>query len=422
MQGDLAAWLARQQQVHPNSIELGLDRVGAVARRLQLLPWSLPAVIVAGTNGKGSTASYVAAFAQAAGARTGLFTSPHLRRYQERIAIDSVPIDAESLISAFAAIEAARGDISLTFFEYNTLAALWVFRRAGVDLAVLEVGLGGRLDATNIVDADVAILCSVALDHMDWLGPDRESIGREKAGVFRAGKPAVLSSDDMPASVHSEISRVGAVPLVAGKDFQSLPLGDGHWSFRGRDHHLQGLPMPALRGPRQRQNAAAALCALEALSRRVDFWPGQAAAANVLQHLQLPGRLQLVGSAPTWLLDVAHNAEAAAVLAQFLRESPRRGRRWLVLGMLADKDAAAVAAELTDCVDLWIPCGIEDTPRGLSQQALRERLPPGAVVADMAHSVAAGCARARALAAPEDWIIVCGSFHTVGPALDWLGL
>jgi dihydrofolate synthase/folylpolyglutamate synthase len=424
----LPAWLARQQQAHPNSIELGLERVSAVARRLSVLPWTTPAIIVGGTNGKGSTASYVAAFAQAAGARTGLFTSPHLRRYQERIVVDGMPVDDLSLLAAFADIEAARGDISLTFFECNALAALWVFRRARVDLAVLEVGLGGRLDATNMIDADVAVLCTVAIDHAEWLGPDRESIGREKAGIFRPGRPVVLGPEAMPASVHGEIDRLGAIAHVAGRDFQWPVQANGCWDFRGSARQLTELPAPALRGPRQRQNAATALAALEALAasqsppRPATVWPDQMQAAEVLRRLTVPGRLQLVTGRPAWVLDVAHNAQAAGVLAEFLRGMPCAGRRIAVFGMLADKDVGAVAAELTNDIDLWVPCSIGDTPRGLTQQAVCERLPRGAAIAGMADSVPAGCALAHSKASPEDQIVVCGSFHTVGPALDWLGL
>ena len=187
----LADWLSRQEHSHPNAIDLGLDRVSAVARQLGLLPWPARSILVGGTNGKGSTATMIARLAQAAGVRTGLFTSPHLRRYQERISIDGMPVDDASLLAAFSVIEAARGAVTLTFFEWNTLAALWVLRRHQVELAVLEVGLGGRLDATNIIDADVSVLCSVGIDHTEWLGPDVESIGREKAGIFRTGRPAV---------------------------------------------------------------------------------------------------------------------------------------------------------------------------------------------------------------------------------------
>lgn len=421
----LADWLSRQEHSHPNAIDLGLERVSEVARRLGLLPWTARAILVGGTNGKGSTATMLARLAQAAGVRTGLFTSPHLRRYQERIAIDGMPVDDASLLAAFAAIEAARGAVTLTFFEWNTLAALWVLRRCRVALAVLEVGLGGRLDATNIVDADVSVLCSVGLDHIEWLGPDVESIGREKAGIFRPGRPAIFAAPDPPHSVRAVARDLGSDLYVGSQDYRFAVDANGRWQFRFQDVLLADLPQPGIRGPRQVQNAAAALCALTLLARAdraLAYRHDPAVIAGAFASLELPGRLQMVPGNPPWLLDVAHNPDAAQVLAEQLRATPCRGRKLLLFGMLADKDVAAVAALLAPEVAGWVLCGIAATTRGLSPAQLSVRLPPGLPILGTADSVPAGCDRMRALATADDLLIVAGSFHMVGPALDWLGL
>ncbi|MCS6947168.1 MAG: Mur ligase family protein, partial [Steroidobacteraceae bacterium] len=291
----LAAWLDRQTRTHDRSVDLSLERVRAVGAALGLLPWSLPTVIVGGTNGKGSTASWIGALAQAAGAQCGLFTSPHLRRYQERIRFDGNEITASELVDAFVAIDAARAAVPLTFFEWNTLAALWWFRERRPDLVILEVGLGGRLDATNVVDADVAVLCSVGLDHCDLLGTTRDAIGREKAGIFRSDRPAILATDDMPASVFDAAARIGARLWIAGRDYAWSIEPQGSWTFRGTRERLGSLPLPSLPGQRQIQNAAAALAALEALAltgRAGAWFPTATQAAQALRNLRLEGRLQ----------------------------------------------------------------------------------------------------------------------------------
>jgi dihydrofolate synthase/folylpolyglutamate synthase len=413
----LADWLAHQQAQHPLSIELGLDRVGAVAQRLGLLPYALPSVIVGGTNGKGSTTAFLTAFARAAGLRVGTYTSPHLQRYNERIALDGEPVDDDTLVAAFEAIEAARGDTPLTFFEYGTLAALWVFRTRDVELAVLEVGLGGRLDATNLVDADVAVLCSVGLDHTDWLGPTREHIGREKAGIFRAGHPVVLGSADMPRSVRARIAELGCDAVWPGHGYEIEAV-------------LDGLPEPALQGAVQRGNAAAALTAFRALLRRRPALarrcaPEPAWAAEGLRGARLRGRFQRLGplapDAPEWILDVAHNEDSAQSLASSLAATPCEGRTRAVVGILADKDAAAIGRTLAASIDEWVLCGLPGE-RGVDAEALRRVLPPACRSVALAPDIAHGCGAALALSRPGDRIVVFGSFHAVGPALDWLGL
>jgi dihydrofolate synthase / folylpolyglutamate synthase len=415
----LADWLERQERTHPSAIDLTLDRVREVARRLGLLTPSCPVVTVAGTNGKGSTVAYLDAVLRAHGVRTGRFTSPHLKRYNERICVDDIEAPDAALVESFERIDAARGDVTLTFFEYNALAALDYFRRERVDAAVLEVGLGGRLDATNIIDADVAVVCSIGLDHVDWLGGTLEQIGREKAGIFRAGKPAVLGSTALPRSVFDEIDRVGARALQIGRDFHARRCGtDARWEFDCGPVTLRDLPPPALSGAPQLANAATALAALS--SGRFGITLDAERTGRALRGVRVPGRFQLVPGEVEWVLDVAHNVPAAAVLAANLRSLPKR-RTIAVCGILADKDVAGIAATLASDVDVWVPVTLSG-PRALSRDELARRLPRGARVDAHAGDVASGCRRARALANPGDRIVVFGSFLTVGPALEFLGI
>jgi dihydrofolate synthase/folylpolyglutamate synthase len=417
----LPEWLDYQQRQHPKTIALELERVRRVAARLALLPARCPTIIVAGTNGKGSTATFLASFLSAHGARTGLFTSPHLVRYSERIRIDGRETDEPALLCAFERIEAARGSEPLTFFEYNTLAALELFRTAAVDTMVLEVGLGGRLDATNIVDATVAVLCSVGLDHLDWLGPTLEDIGREKAGVFRRGQPVVLGSADMPSSVRERAAQLECSVRAAGEQFQWQVHEDGSWDFRepGTGYELRALPAPGLTGQIQYRNAATALAALRALF--AERTPHRTAVALGLRQARLAGRLQIITGAVEWIFDVAHNVPAANVLAGELAARAPRARTLAVVGMLSDKDAGGVAQQLDAQIDHWILCGIQE-PRGLSAPELRARFGTLRGTAEEAPSIAAGCARARALGQAGERVVVFGSFHAVGPALEALEL
>ena len=427
MSDSLAQWLARQEGAHPRAIELGLERVCAVARRLGVDRPAATVITVAGTNGKGSTAAHLEALLRAAGRSTGLFTSPHFIRYNERIRIDGKDIDDASLVAAFERIEAARGATSLTFFEYNTLAALWLFAERAVEFALLEVGLGGRLDATNLVDADVAVLCSVGFDHRDWLGDTLDEIGAEKAGIFRPGRPAVLGTDRMPESVYSAIERLRARPVVAERDF-SWRIGENRrWSYRGLGLALEDLPPSRLEGPIQYRNAATALAALEALSmgagagRAAVAVLDRATAAAALGKVRLLGRFQVVAGPIEWILDIAHNPPAAETFAAQLRQRPHRGRTLAVVGILGDKDAAAIGAALAPVIDRWFLCGLPP-PRGIDAAELAGRL--GTVVTDpgLFASVLEACEAARHEARPGDRVIVCGSVHTVAPALQWLGV
>jgi dihydrofolate synthase/folylpolyglutamate synthase len=412
-------WLRLQQTVHSTGIDLTLERVREVAQRMRLLPPAARVITVAGTNGKGSTVACLAALLRALGHRAGAFTSPHLLRYHERIRVDGAEASDAELIAAFEAIEAARGDITLTFFEFNTLAALEVFRRRAVEFAVLEVGLGGRLDAVNIVDAEVAIVCSIGLDHADWLGTDIDGIGREKAGVFRTGAIAVMADPQMTPAVEQEARRIRARALVAGRDYDWLhEPGRPRWTFRHQGFVLADLPLPALPGSRQLANASAALVTLRAMGLLDESHAP--AVAHALTSLQLPGRFQVVPGRVEWILDVAHNEPAAATLARNLAERPCSGRTLCVTSILADKDIDAVARALAGQVHQWFVCGI-DAPRGLTAAQLAERSAVFAGAAQCAD-IPAGMRAAAAAAGPGDRIVVCGSFLAVAPALEQLGL
>lgn len=435
MKRTLAEWLTLQESVHPKSIDMGLARVATVARALSLTTPPFAVITVGGTNGKGSVAAHLEALLAACGAHTGLFTSPHFLRYNERIRIGGREVTDAALIGAFERIEAARAATTLTFFEYNTLAALLIFGAAAVDVAILEVGLGGRLDATNLIDADVAVLASVGLDHKDYLGNTLELIGAEKAGIFRGARPAVLGTAQMPASVFAAIERCGARGVVAERDFRWQQRA-ATWDYEGLGEPLRQLPPSALTGAIQYRNAATAIAALEALAGTPE--PGAAArrararlqplgrerVARALRHVRLAGRFQVVPGAVEWILDIAHNPPAARVLAAELaaRALPggaRDGRTFAVIGVLTDKDAGAIAAELAGVVDRWIACALPG-PRGAGAAQLAARLARPADTVALAPSVTAGLELARAAARPGDRVLVCGSLHTVGPALEWL--
>jgi dihydrofolate synthase/folylpolyglutamate synthase len=432
----LAEWLSLQESVHPQSIDMGLERVSRVADALGVAAAAFPVITVGGTNGKGSVAAHLEALLSALGARAGLFTSPHLIRYNERIRVGGNEVSDAELIAVFEQIEAARGATTLTFFEYNTLAALAIFRRARVDVAVLEVGLGGRLDATNLVAADAAVLASVGFDHREWLGDTLELIGAEKAGIFRVGRPAVLGTPQMPASVYAAISRLGARAVVAERDF-SWQIDVAGWDYRGLALALELLPPSALAGAVQYRNAATAIAALEALRSSEQARPAvgplatrlaaldEHTVAAALQRVRLPGRFQILPGEVEWILDIAHNEPAARVLAAQLRERPLPqsgaggGCTFAVIGVLADKDAAAIGAALAGVIDRWIVCTLPG-PRGTRAAELAARLVARAAPIELAGSVAAGCELARAQAQPGDRVVVCGSVYTVGPALQWL--
>jgi dihydrofolate synthase/folylpolyglutamate synthase len=413
-------WLAWQQTLHHSTIELGLDRVRAVLARLNWLQPACPVITVGGTNGKGSCVALVDAILSSAGYRVGTFTSPHLIRYNERIRIAGQEISDASLIAAFERIDTARGDISLTFFEFNTLAALLAFDAAELDVMVLEVGMGGELDAVNVVDPDVAIVVSVALDHCEWLGSDVETIARVKAGIFRSGKPAIFGSRTRPEAIDTTAQTLGAKLLCLGRDFDA-DVRDAAWDWRGLVQRETTLPAPALDGRVQFDNAATVLTALECLQSRLPLT--RAAIEAGLRAVQIAGRFQSVHLGPAnneWLLDVAHNPAAARTLADNLQAKPCRGRTLAVVGMLGDKDIHGVVEQLKSHIDVWIVAGV-DGPRAIAPQELATRVRQAGVdVAHVAQSVAAGCEHACAISRVDDRVLVFGSFHTVGPALQWL--
>jgi dihydrofolate synthase/folylpolyglutamate synthase len=416
----LEQWLAYQTQVHPQTIDLGLDRLQVVLERLQWRQPQIPVITIAGTNGKGSVSAYCAAILGAAGFRVGTFTSPHLRDYRERIRVHDRLARTEELVAAFEKIEAARGSVALTFFEFNALAALLIFDAAALDAWVLEIGMGGRLDAVNVVDPDVAVVTSIGLDHQEYLGDTLEAIAREKAGIFRPGRTAVIGGREPSPVLESIAGAMGAPLKRLAIEYNYILEGLG-WRYRGTHWDLPHLPAPALVGDIQFTNAATAIAALEEISPRLEVAAG--AVAQGLSQVRLVGRFDVIKPAtgsPTWVLDVAHNPDAARVLARNLNTNPFPGRTLGVCGILADKDASGIAEILDDSIDEWW-CASLDGARGRSGEKLANELRGKvAVNVNTAESVAAACAAALTAATPHDRVVVFGSFHTVGPALDWL--
>lgn len=412
----LDTWLQNIEAMHPENIALGLDRVKQVAGVLGLDTPAACVITVAGTNGKGSTVAFVEAIGRAAGLKVGAYTSPHILAFNERIRINGEEVADAALVSAFERIDAARGDVALTYFEFTTLAALLLFKDAALDLAVLEVGLGGRLDAVNLVDADVAIVTTVDIDHTDWLGNDRESIGAEKIGIARAGKPVVIGDDDPPASVLRRAYVLGASALRINCDFFFGRDSEATWHWRSLGDTLE-LPMPALIAPVQLRNAAMAIAALKASPLTI---PDSAYTAGVAAA-RVGGRLQhrVVNGIDVYI-DVAHNAQAAAALAQWLAVAPCQGETRVVLAMLADKDAGAVFAALDTKVSAWYLAGLTGT-RGQTGAALAARAPREYLHAEVFNTVADAIEAAVSASSPGDRIVVLGSFHTVAEAFTHLG-
>jgi len=416
----LADWLAYLEQLHPTAIDMGLDRVRAVAARMAMTRPAPLVVTVTGTNGKGSTCAFIASLLNAQGLKIGSYSSPHLLRYNERVLLSGREASDAELCEAFAVVEAARGEISLTYFEMGTLAAFWLFERAGLDAVVLEVGLGGRLDAVNIVDADLAVITNIGLDHADWLGNSRESVAYEKAGILREGKPALCGDLDPPQPLLDHANSLSAPLLLRGRDFD-LAMGARDWHWRGVDAagaplELHGLPMLTL----PMENAALALQAYAMLGLPWD----PARLARALLQTRVVGRLdsrQVVwnGRRIALLLDVGHNPHAAAFLAQRLEQRPVVGTRRAVFGLLADKDLAGVLDALAPSISDWAVAPLP-TPRTQSAtqlaQALLERGASVSEYATIEQALDAQCARAESV----DEILVFGSFYCVAAALEWL--
>ncbi len=417
----LEAWLARCERLHAKDIDLSLERVHIVKERLGL-SFLAPVITVAGTNGKGSTCAMLEAIALAAGYRVGAYIKPHLVHFEERCRIGGRSVTAESLLEHFAAVENARGEWALTSFEFTTLAILRLLAQAPLDLVILEVGLGGRFDAVNTIDADCVIVTSIDIDHTEFLGSTREAIGFEKAGVMRPGKPAIVSDPVPPASLLEHAKAIGADLRCIGRDFNYS--GDAQqWNWSGRGQRFSGLAYPALRGANQLLNAAGVLAAFEAM-REVLAVSAQAV-RNGFAQVELPGRFQIVAGKPTLVLDVAHNPHAVAALAHNLDRMGFHPRTHAVFGAMRDKDIAAMLERIAPLVDVWHFTDLE-TPRAARaselEQALQrwraQRSPPAAPAPCTCHADPAQALRAAIAASdPADRIVVFGSFYTVGGVL-----
>ncbi|HYD94622.1 MAG TPA: bifunctional tetrahydrofolate synthase/dihydrofolate synthase [Noviherbaspirillum sp.] len=419
----LAEWLAKLESMHPRAIDMGLERVAQVKDRLQIR-FDCPVIIVGGTNGKGSTCAMLESILMQAGYRVGLYTSPHLIDFNERARLLGEPAGDAALIEQFAAVEAARGDVSLTYFEFTTLAILRLFAQAQLDAVILEVGLGGRLDAVNVIDADVAIVTSVDIDHTEYLGNTREQIGFEKAGIFRPGKPAICSDPVPPQSLIDHAQAIGADLWLFGRDFNYS--GDKQqWNYGGRGQRRNSLGYPSLRGANQLLNASAALAALEALRHRLPV--GAQEVRNGLVLVELPGRFQVLPGRPSIVLDVAHNPHAAATLAQNLNNMGFHPYTYAVFGAMQDKDIAGVIAHLKDIVDHWCLTDLP-LPRAATAEQLKQKLLEAGVVPQTGAgaersietfaSPAAAFASARSRAGENDRIAVFGSFLTVAGVME----
>jgi dihydrofolate synthase/folylpolyglutamate synthase len=411
---DLDQWLAYLEALHPAVIDMGLERVLAVRARLALDP-PFPLITVGGTNGKGSTCAMLESCLRSAGYRTGLYASPHLLRYNERVNIAGREADDAGLIAAFAAVERARGDCSLTYFEFGTLAAMLMFIEARVDVAVLEVGLGGRLDAVNAFAPSCAVITSIGLDHQNYLGDTREAIGREKAGIMRSQVPAVVAEPDPPSSLLQYAKSIDAQLYLIDRDFGYRP-GSTQWEYWDWRGTRTSLPLPALRGAYQLSNASAAITALSLLR---DPLPVEMAAIRAgLVGVELPARFQTLPGRPRVVLDVAHNPHAAQRLADNLREAADGGRCFAVFAMLKDKDIAGVIAEVAPLIDAWFVAPL-DVPRGADHALLERAFRTAGVSAPVSPYDAVDTALAAAInqARPDDKIVVFGSFYTVASAL-----
>jgi dihydrofolate synthase/folylpolyglutamate synthase len=410
----LAEWLDFLERLHPSAIDMGLERVAAVASRLAIT-LDMPILTVGGTNGKGSVCAYLEAILRHAGFRTGLYTSPHLLRYNERVRVDGEEVDDAAIVQAFERIEQVRGDTSLTYFEFGTLAAALTFQTARVDALILEVGLGGRLDAVNIFAADCAVIVSIDLDHMAFLGNDREAIGREKAGIMRPGRPVICADPDPPTSLIAHARTIGAHLRLIGADF-GYAADRLQWNFWGPAGKRSALAPPALRGEHQYANAAAAIAALDELKSRLPV--GMYAIRMGLATASLPGRYQVLPGRPSVVLDVAHNPHAARALAANLDAHRGFGRTYAVFAMLADKDIGAVVDAVKSEVDGWYVASLS-IARGTSSDALATIVAshdPAKYVRVFDSPVEA-YRDAYKSAGQNDRILVFGSFHTVAEVL-----
>ena len=413
----LEDWLEWQETLHPSAIDLGLERVGRVADRLQCLNPAQLVISVAGTNGKGSSVAILEAILSREGYRVGCYTSPHLLRYNERLLLCGEEVSDQALCEAFARIDRARGEDSLTYFEFGTLAALDIMSREELDVALLEVGLGGRLDAVNITDADAALITGIAIDHTEWLGEDRESIAREKAGIMRAACPVVCGDTDPPHSLRAVADSVGAVLRVLGQDFTLRETARG-WHWQGGHTHYRDLPRPALPGAHQLANAGTVLMLLELLEERLPVTEKSVRAG--LKWVQLAGRVQRLTGGVEQVLDVSHNAQAALALVDALRVLPLAGKTHAVLGMMRDKDTESFVRALDPQVSCWYPVGLAaERASPVEQLAAKVVTLAGEARVSACRTVADAVQLLKDQVRPGDRILVCGSFYTVA---EWTAL
>jgi dihydrofolate synthase/folylpolyglutamate synthase len=414
----LEKWLVWQESCHSSEIELGLERVGQVASIMGLTLDGSKVVTVAGTNGKGSTVAVLNALLRSAGYSVACFTSPHFLRYNERIRLDDNEVSDQLLIESFDRIDQARGNIPLTFFEFGTLAAIDICQRHNADVILLEVGLGGRLDAVNIIDADIAVITSIDIDHQDWLGSDREQIGREKAGVMRSGKPAISAGLKPPASLQEEADQVGAPLYQAGRDFFHQSAGEGDlWSWRGRSIGDQLIELPELHFPSlPAESVSAALQTLPLLGLPIDNVD-----YSCLTGVDLTGRFQcMVLDNKQLVLDVAHNPAAASYLAIRLQESRRCGRTIALVAVMADKDIEGIVEPLKDSFDAWYTVELEGVPRAMAATALAEKISAMTQVeVIVGNSMPVACTDALSTMKKDDRLVVFGSFFTVAELLKF---
>ncbi|WP_215782356.1 bifunctional tetrahydrofolate synthase/dihydrofolate synthase [Paludibacterium sp. B53371] len=410
----LPEWLSYLETLHTKVIDLGLARVGRVRAAMKLTP-ACPVIMIGGTNGKGSVSAMLSTMLMRAGYRVGTYTSPHILRYNERVAIDMQPVDDARLVEAFAAVEAGRAEVPLSYFEFGTLAAVQCFMQAEVDVMVLEVGLGGRLDAVNVFEPDVSVVVSVDLDHQDYLGDDRETIGFEKAGIFRAGKPAICADAHPPQKLLDHAAAIGAPLFLIGRDFGFTRM-EQQWSFSMGERHWHALPFPALRGSYQLANASAALAVLAQLRTQLPVDLG--AIKRGLLEVDWPGRFQVLPGRPQVVLDVGHNPHAVRALVANLRQLPFAENRYAVFSMLADKDLAAVAALAAGEFDGWFVGGLH-MPRGQRAEEIAAILKTaGAKNLRLFDTVSDAWKSALSVAAENDRIVVFGSFHTVAEVMS----
>ncbi len=418
----LADWLAYLEALHPKTIEMGLERVNQVRLELGLMP-RFPIIIVGGTNGKGSVCTMLESILHCAGYKVGCYTSPHLLRFNERIRIDKKEVDDETLCRTFERIDAARKGChtSLTFFEFCTLAAVNVFVQAHADVAILEVGLGGRLDAVNIFDADCAILTSIDLDHIDYLGDTRGKIGFEKAAIFRKDKPAICAEVDLPDSIHQQIENTGANFFQFTKEF-GFSKKDAQWDFWGPKGWRYSLPFPALRGEKQLQNASTCLAALDTLNKLLPVSMNDV--RQGLTEAVIPGRFQVVSTQPMIILDVAHNPSAASVLSKNLVATKPIGQTYAVFAMLQDKDIYGVIQELKNDIDFWLVSTVHSSRAATADYLLNEIQKAGILSDENRIYKFPDCVAAFVFACEQatknDRICVFGSFYTVSDVLRYV--